>query len=148
MIMDMEALLSENQDISQVVGTYVSTNTYDTGAVGTPPAGGSLVADPGRAPGTELLVQITDDVLSAGAATVDFQLIESANADLSAPTVLQATGAIGKADLVAGYQARLAVPAGITQRYLGVQYVIAGATTTAGTVTAGFVLQKQTNPTV
>lgn len=149
MLLDKQTLLSDAQSIAQTAGTYVSTNTIDLGVAGTIPGiGGTPINDIGRQRHLELLVQVVETVASGGSATVSFQLIQSANADLSSPTVLQQTPAIAYAGLTAGYQARLAVPAGITQRYLGVQYVIATATTTAGKVTAGLVEAKQTNPTV
>jgi hypothetical protein len=93
-------------------------------------------------------VQMTETAASGGASTTDFQLIMSDNADLSAPTVLQTTTAQGKATLVAGYQARLGLPAGITKRYLGIQWVNATANYTAGKVHASLVLDRQTNPSV
>lgn len=140
MMMDNELLLSDEQDISQVAGTYVSTNTIDLGTAGTIPGlGGTPIADVGRGTPPVLSIIINEAVTSGGAAEVDFQLIQSANADLSSPTVVCATGAIAKATLVSGYRARLAIPKGISARYLGVQYVISTNTTTAGTVTAALV---------
>lgn len=150
MILDRQLLLSENQDLSQNTGTYVSTNTIDLLATGVIPGrlGGLPVSDIGRGNAPELLVQVTETFTSGTSSTVQAQLITSATDNLGSPTVIASTAAIAHATLVAGYQFRLAVPPGIAQRYLGVQYVIGGAATTAGTVTAGIVLDKQTNPTV
>lgn len=148
MMLDLQNLLSDSQSIAAAAGTVVCTNAIDLGAAGTIPAGfqarGGAPHDIGRAGNQTLLVQIDEAVTSAGAATVDFQLIMSANSDLSSPTVLQTTGVIGKATLVVGYQARLALPVGISARYLGVQYVIGTAATTAGKATAALVSDKQT----
>jgi hypothetical protein len=52
---------------------------------------------------------------------------------------------IALATLVAGYRARLAISEGITARYLGVQYVIATATMTAGTCSAWIGIDADSN---
>lgn len=147
MLIDKETLLSDSQDLAQVAGTYVSTNSIDLGVAGTPPAGfqarGTQPHDIGRSRKAQLLVQVDETFTSGGAATVKAELIMSANADLSSPTILESTQAIALATLVAGYQFRLGVPVGITARYLGVQFVIGTATTTAGKVTAALLLDRQ-----
>lgn len=149
MQLDAQALFSDDQDISQVVGTYLSDHSYDMGAAGVDAIGNTIIKDLGRGLPPELLVQITEAVTATGAATVDFQLVQADDEALTSnKEVLQTTGAIGKAVLVAGYQARLRIPAGISRRYLGLQYVIAGDTTATGKVTAGLVAVKQTNPSV
>lgn len=152
MLMDLEVTLSNNQTIAAAVGTIVSSNVID---LGVPNANGPAflagsaglpIKDLGRGAGVVLLCQITEAVLSAGAATVQFQLVTATDAAISTSIVVhQDTGAIGKAALVNGYQVPLSVPTGITQRYLAMRYIIAGATTTAGRVTAGFVVDKQSN---
>lgn len=148
MLIDKETLLSDSQDLAQVAGTYVSTNSIDLGTAGTPPAGfqarGSPPHDVGRARKAQLLIQVDEAFTSAGAATLVVDVIMSANADLSSPTILESSQAIAKATLVAGYQFRLGVPVGITARYLGVQYTVGTATTTAGKVTAALLLDRQT----
>lgn len=154
MLMDLQNLLSDAQTIAAVASTIVSTNSMDLGTAGTVPGtgpsgvAGTVIHDIGRGNTGHLLCQITEAVTSAGAATVQFQLIMSANADLSSPVVLQETIAIGKATLTAGYMARLEIPPGISSRYLGAQYVIGTATTTAGKVTTAIVMDRQTNPIV
>ena len=146
-MLDAQTRLCNNQSIAAAAGTVVSENTIDlalTGAVGTDDAGNTIYSDPGRSPKVELLCQITETVTSGGAATVQAQLITSAADNLSSPTVIASTAAIALASLVAGYQFRLEIPPGLAQRYLGVQFVIATATTTAGKVTAGIVDVKNT----
>jgi hypothetical protein len=144
-LIDLQNVLSDGQDLAQSAGTYVSTNTLDlTGgaggaaqgaAIGVMPAHfGTAITDKGRGRPVHLVVRITETFTSAGAATVKAQLISSASANLGTPTVLGSSEAIALATLVKGYQFRVAgvLPKGIAQRYLGVQYVIGTATTTAG----------------
>ena len=59
--------------------------------------------------------------------------------------VLQSTGPIAYTALTAGKRIHLSPPAaGLTKRYWGLRYVVAGATTTAGTVTASLVRNVDT----
>lgn len=148
MILDNDLIFSDAQDIGQTVATYVGTNVYDHGAAQTAPGGyGTIQKDvfAGEFAKMALLISIIEAVTSAGAATINFQLVQSANADLSSPDVLSQTGALAYTLLTAGKRIALPVPPhGLTKRYFGVQYVIAGATTTAGTVTAGLVRNLDT----
>lgn len=112
-----------------VTTTAVSTNTIDL----------SQVRDIGA--GKQLYAVFGVDVAAtaAGAATVTFQVITSAAANLSSPTILIQTDAIPKTDLTLGRKP-IVVPiseaillaAPIGQRYLGVQYTV-----TTGPLTAG-----------
>ena len=126
---DYQAYFSEDQDISQVAGTYVSTNSYDFTA--TPRAWG-----PGKI--VPIVAQITAAVTSAGAATLQIQVIEDANAALDdGPVVIYTTPALAKAALIAGFTVIFPIPVEtIGARYLGLQYVVGTATTTAGTISA------------
>lgn len=148
MQLDAQAMLSDNQDLAQVAGTYLSTKSYDLGVAGVDALGNTVIKDFGRGNVPPLLVQVTEQFVGANG-TVDFQLITATNEALtSGVKVIQTTGAIPIADLKPGYQPRLAIPVGIDQRFLGLQYVIAVTTQTAGKVTAGLVAVKQTNPGV
>lgn len=130
MITDAFLQLSSAQ---AVTASAVSTNTIDL----------SQARDLG--PGEEMHVSISVDttVTAAGAATVNFQLITSAAANLSSPTIIIQTDAIGKAALTAGARIDLPIPKQTTaqgtalgQRYLGVQYTVGTGPLTAGAFTA------------
>jgi hypothetical protein len=115
-----------------VTASAVSTNTYDTlpGAV----------HDAGSGEELNVLIRVASNVTASGAATVQFQIISSANANLSSPTVLMQSDAIPKASLVAGVQIQLPVPRALInklgQRYLGINYLVATGPLTGGTFDA------------
>lgn len=154
MILDKETLFSDAQSLAQTAATYLSTNAVDLLNGNTYPAtaprisfpstdtlGNTLVSDIARARMVEVFIQITQTVTSGGAATITFNLIQSANANLSSATVLDTTGALALATMVAGYRPRITlVPGQVTQQYLGIQFVVATATTTAGAFTAGLMM--------
>lgn len=153
MILDFQNLLSDNQNIAQAIGNYLSTNSIDLWGQASiptiPSLGGAVIKDIGRGLIPRLLVQLTQTVTSGGAGTLQVQLVQADDAALTTNlVVLQETIAIALANLVAGYQFRIEVPPGVTKRFLGCRYVVGGATLTAGTVTAGFVDTLQTNPFV
>lgn len=130
MITDAFLALSSAQ---AVTASAVSTNTIDL----------SVARDLG--PGMDLFAIFTVDVaaLAAGAATVTFQVISSASAALTSPTVLISSDAIGKAELILGRRPiQMEIPSTVLaaqpigQRYLGVQYVVATGPLTAGSFSA------------
>lgn len=129
MIMDKENLLSDAQALT---ATAVSTNTMDMGNVTPKNEVGS---------GEPLALVIGVDVAAdatTGDETYQFQIVQSANADLSSQDVLLQTDTtyISRATLVAGYQLVIPIPPDlVTKRYLGARYVLGGTTPTL-TVTA------------
>jgi hypothetical protein len=154
MIQDKLCVLSDEQDLAQNTGNYLSTYSYDTGAAGTPENakvfGGTVALsnDPAQGSPLALDIQVTEDFDSNGAATVQFQAVEADNAALTSNlTVLAETAAIGYATLVAGYQPRLNFFPRGSKQYKGVRYVIAAAATTAGSVSASLAsLQPSSAP--
>lgn len=82
-----------------------------------------------------LVINVDTAANAVGAATVTFSLESDSTADLAtSATVHFTSAAIGKATLVAGYQAvAIALPAlANVERYLGVRYTIATGPLTAG----------------
>lgn len=114
-------------DAQAVTTTAVSTNTIDLGSA----------RDIGAGEG--LNVNFNVGTAFAGGTSTEFQVISSASADLSSPTVLGSSGAIATASLTAGKRVAVRLNPSINgQRYIGTRYVVVG-TNTAGTVTADFV---------
>jgi hypothetical protein len=124
MIMDSLHLLSDAQAIS---ATGYSTNTIDTG---TP----ARELGKGQALGVFVSVDVAADA-TTGDETYEFQIVDSANANLSSHNVL-VSRTIARATLVAGFGFFLPLPPGAhTARYLGLRAVL-GGTTPSITITA------------
>lgn len=154
-------LVSDAQNLAQVAGTYLSDKSIDlqsgqgtadgglpaAGAFGTDYLGGAVPSDPGKSL-LRFLAQVVQTFTSAGAATLQVNLVSADDAALTTNlTVLSSTAVLAKATLVAGYKFLITgrLPPGITQRFVGLQYVIGTATTTAGKVTAGIAIDEQTS---
>lgn len=92
----------------------------------------------------ELFCFVGTAVTAAGAATVTISLETDDNAAFSSATTIFTTGAIGKATLVAGFNALdgVKIPSGAEQ-YLQLRYTVATGPLTAGTFTAGLVYANQ-----
>lgn len=120
-----------------VTASAVSTNTIDGGA-----AGYANFGD------LQMLFMVDTTAAAAGAATVTFQIIGSAAANLSSPVVLAQSDAIPKAELVAGRHIAVAFPGrwnGLTAapRYIGANYLVATGPLTAGAFSADVVQAVQ-----
>lgn len=124
MITDAQTWLSKQQALTS--GTAYS-NSYDRGVAG----------DMGR--GQPIRARVSVSTTFTGGTNETINLVESANADLSSPTVLLSSGAVLEAALTQGAVLLDVVVPRTTKRYVGFQYVASG-THGAGAVDAMFVL--------
>ncbi len=117
-------------DAQVVTASAVSTNTVDLGTA----------RDIGAGEDVEVVFTVDEAALASGAATVEFQVVGSAAANLGSAVVLGSSGAIAKASLTLGAQVVVQinpqdiVPLGY--RYLGASYVVATGPLTAGKFTS------------
>lgn len=136
MILDTQNSFSRAQSIVGAAGTIVSTDTYDTGA------------SPDVGIGQDIMLQINVNAAVTGAgASVQFALQTADDSGFATNlTTFPLTAAIPVASLTANsvqYRGRL--PIGL-RRHLRIAYIISGASTTAGTVTAFFANDLQVSP--
>ena len=146
MILDQFALLSGAYSAAgaltgqAVTATAVSTNTYDTAPL---TLGANQPNDIGRGEPLEIAISTLVAATAAGAATVNFELIQADDAALTTnvETLVQ-TGPIAKATLVVGCLIALhydrAAPL-TPRRYIGVRYTVGTGPLTAGTFSAAIV---------
>lgn len=140
MILDTQTKFSDAQALT---ATAISTNVLDT-RNGTKPA----LADEGiMGHDLWLIVQAVAALTAAGAATVVVTLESSSTADLATtPTVHYTSAAIPVASLVAGFSlARVQLPSGDYQRYVGVRFTVATGPFTGGTISAFLTPDPQRN---
>lgn len=141
MIFSAQQLFSDDQAIT---ATADSTNVIDLGVPGTPfDAAAPLNQDIGKGNKVPILIQVTEDFDNL--TSLEFKISTGATTALGTTVISKV---VVLADLVAGYQFPVDVlPNEITERYLGIEYVVVGTTPTAGTVTAGITMGNQTNIT-
>ena len=126
MITDKLLRVSEDQAITT---TAFSTDTIDLG----------VARDVGE--GTALYMNFAVTTALANGTSVTFEVVTSANANLSSPTVVGSSDAVLTAALTAGKNVVVRINpdiAGKGKRYLGARYTVAG-TYNAGKVTADVV---------
>ena len=126
MITDKLLRVSEDQALTT---TAFSTDTIDLG----------VARDIGE--GTPLYMNFAVTTALANGTSVKFEVVSSANANLSSPTVIGSSDAITTANLTLGKNIVVGInpdKAGTGQRYLGARYTIVG-TYNAGKVTADVV---------
>ena len=136
MILDNNALFSDQQTL---LASAPSTNTLDFGVNGkTAYNSVSLVTNIGMGNNIPLLIQITETVNNATSITIDVQTA-AASSFASPKNVVSLTVLL--ADLKAGYILPIvALPRGIKQRYLRLNYTVTGTAPTTGKITAGIVM--------
>ena len=126
MITDKLLRVSEDQAITT---TAFSTDTIDLG----------VARDVGE--GTALYMNFAVTTALANGTSVTFEVVTSANANLSSPTVVGSSDAVLTAALTVGKNVVVRINpdiAGKGKRYLGARYTVAG-TFNAGKVTADVV---------
>ena len=126
MITDKLLRVSEDQAITT---TAFSTDTIDL----------SVARDIGE--GTALYMNFAVTTALANGTSVKFEVVSSANANLSSPTVIGSSDAVLTAALTAGKNVVVRINPQIAskgQRYLGARYTVAG-TFNAGKITADVV---------
>jgi hypothetical protein len=128
MFVDAMLLVSDAQALTV---TAFSTNTIDLGNPSVKNRIGS-----GQPMAAAIQVDVAAD-FTTGDETYIFQVVESANANLSTPTII-AQQPVLAALLKAGAKFAIPIPPGYPRaRYLGMQYTLAGTTPTC-TVTVEF----------
>lgn len=135
MIIDNNLRVSNAQTVTS---TAVSTDSIDL----------SQARDIGEGQDLFMHFTVTEAVTAAGAATVEFQVIGSANSNLSSGVVIGSSGPIGKASLIVGARVAVRINPQIgsnAYRYLGANYSVATGPLTAGKFTADVVYDIQDN---
>jgi len=131
MYLDKQNMLSDNQAVTV---TANSTNVIDLGA-----------ADKGPGTVQEVWVQVTEDFAGQGSTTITFTLTTDSVEAMSSETTLYTSAAIDEGNLVAGYKLPIrGLPTGAEQ-YLRLTYTIGSGPMTAGSISAGIVLDRQEN---
>jgi len=132
--------------LSQLVTvTANGANAVDIGS-------GNVAKNIGSGDAIQIVFTVTTAMAAAGAATLQLQAILSAAEALTSPVTLVETAAIPKAELPAGTQISLTLPAISPEyvkagmRYLGVRWVVAsGPMNAAAAIRASVTVDPQTN---
>lgn len=141
MIFSAQQIFSDDQVIT---ASADSTNVIDLGTPGTPfGAVAPLNQDIGKGNKVPILIQVTESFNTL--TSLEIKISTGATTALGTTVISKV---IPLADLVAGYQFPVEVlPNEITERYLGIEYVVVGTPPTLGKVTAGITMGNQTNVT-
>jgi len=134
LILDKNLILSDAQAVTSV-GTHLSENVIDTVEIGD--AVNELY----------FVAYVETACTSAGAATVEVQLVTDSNSAISSPTVLWSSGAIPKARLIDKYCfgiVRLPKPEKV-ERYIAARIIVGTAALTAGKFDIYLTDNPQTN---
>lgn len=124
--------------VSQAItgtGTVVSTDSIDL-----------LTANRNVGRSFPMRVYCNVTVALAGGTSIQAQLIQSANANLSSPDVLASGPVVPLASAVAGAELLDTAIPGTTKRYLGLQFVLTGTFTGSGAVQGGVVSETDNQP--
>ena len=131
MILDANLEFCDAVDVSASAGTALVGDVVDLGAA---------AVNPGAGQPLYLVIQTTTAFASAGSAVVQFVLASDAAAALAADgteTRHLLSDAFAYTDLIAGHVQIYTLPAAPDyERYLGIEVITSGATTTAGSINA------------
>jgi len=133
MIIDVANLWSDDQAVTV---TANSTNVIDLGA------DHARIQDLNEKGEIEVYAQVT--TAFAGGTSIVVGVYEADVAAMTSETLVFETGVIATAALVAGYKFLLGKLPPITDRFLRLTFTVVG-THTAGNITSGLILDKQTN---
>lgn len=141
MIMDRTLLFSDQQAIT---ATAASANVVDLGATGTVYGSSTaIVRDIGHGNDVELVVTVTQSFNNLTSLTITIQTDD--NAGFSSATTVWTSPAYTLAQLATGARYLLpdVLPAGVNERYVRLNYTVAGTAPTLGKITAGVVMARQ-----
>jgi hypothetical protein len=140
MIFDKTNLFSDAQAIT---ATAASTNAIDLGATGRVLGGSvNLVRDIGLGQDIPLRIQIVEAFNNLTSLAVTIQ-VDDNEAFASPTTVTSQTIALAGLTLGAIFNGLYFVPPKTNERYVRLNYTVAGTAPTLGKVTAGFVMAHQ-----
>lgn len=141
MILSAQQLFSDDQAIT---ASADSTNVIDLGVAGTPyGAAAALNDDVGKGAKIPILVQVTEAFNNL--TSLEVKISTGATTALGTTVVSEV---IPLAEAIVGKQMVINVlPNEITERYLGIEYVVVGTAPSTGKVTAGITMGVQTNVT-
>ena len=144
MLMSEQQLFSDSQALTQ---TAVSTNIIDLGATGTVTGGAAaLVRDIG--PGKPIPIFVRLDVDSGGTSpTLDVAVQVDTVENFASPTTVDTAAQVAGGSAGDEVYLNVYLPEGVNQRYLRLNYTLAGTSPTY-TVSAGVVVHKSSNTTV
>lgn len=135
MILDKDLLCSDNQTLAINIGSVASTHLIDLAKAGV-----------GRGEPVKVFCQMTEDfACDTAGATVAVKLQTDDNADFSSPTDLITSATLTSATAVAGYRPiDVYLPSNV-ERYIRFYYTVATQNASGGSITAGLLLDQQTN---
>lgn len=141
MIFDRTLLFSNAQAIT---ASAASTDVVDLGATGTVyGAAAALARDVGKGQGIPIDIQVVEAFNNLTSLTIAVECDD--NSSFSSAKVVMST-TIALAGLTVGRVASIvAVPPGINERYMRINYTVTGTAPSTGKVTAGIVAGVQTN---
>lgn len=124
--------VTTGQNLAQVAASYISENVVDVGNAT------NIARDMGEGEPLYIVFTVTEAFVGVGA-TLAMNCVVSAAVGLGTPTSVGSVPATGVASLTLGAQFVVRINplvASLGLRYLGVNYTIATATTTAGKMSA------------